>query len=139
MTLSVFSDKSKPPQDSDLAKELGTSHSAWKQLIQDLSMNYAPLTVEWGFSSPKTGWGLRLKQEKRAIIYMVPCSGFFLASFALGEKAVKTAHEANLPTSVLQVIDDAPRYAEGRGVRIKVSSTQEVATIERLAEIKMAT
>jgi len=43
---------------------------------------------------------------------MTPCEGYFIASFALAEKAVKAAHETDLPVSVLEVIDIAKKYAE---------------------------
>ncbi|MGB5138934.1 MAG: DUF3788 family protein, partial [Candidatus Zixiibacteriota bacterium] len=76
--------------------------------------------------------------EKRVIVYMTPCNDHFLASFALGEKAVKAAHESGLPAPILEIIDDAPRYAEGRGVRIQVRTTTDVRNIERLAVIKLA-
>lgn len=69
---------------------------------------------------------------------MTPCKGYFLASFALGEKAVKAAHESDLPASILQVIDSAKKYAEGRGVRIEVKNARDVRAVEKLAIIKMA-
>ncbi len=69
---------------------------------------------------------------------MTPCKGYFLASFALGEKAVKAAHESDLPASVLAVIDGAKKYAEGRGVRLEVRSAEDVRNIEKLAVVKMA-
>ena len=100
-------------------------------------MKSAPLSIELGFTSRKTGWGLRLKQEKRTILYMTPCKGYFMASFALGEKAVKAAHESDLPVSVLRVIESAKKYAEGRGVRFEVRSAEDVRNVEKLAIIKM--
>ena len=51
------------------------------------------------------GWGLRLELEKRTIFHMTPCEGYFIAPFTLGEKAVRAAHETDLPVSVLEVID----------------------------------
>lgn len=137
MALSAFSDKTKQPQDTDLSATLGSTFPLWKQLEKNISERFAPVTVEWGCSSKKTGWGLRLKQPKQAILYLIPCKGYFWVSFALGEKAVKTAHTSGLPLSVLEVIDAAPKYAEGRGVRLEVRSAQDVATIEQLAAIKM--
>jgi hypothetical protein len=65
--------------------------------------------------------------------------GHFLASFALGEKAVKAAHEDDLPVSVLKIIDNAKKYAEGRGVRIEVKNGRDVRNVEKLATIKMST
>jgi hypothetical protein len=136
--LSVFGDKSKPPQDDDLAATLGSTFVFWNELKRLIASRFAPLLVEWGFASKKTGWGLRLKREKRTILYMTPCKGHFMASFALGEKAVKAAHDSDLPISVLKVIDSAKKYAEGRGVRLEVRSATDVRNVEKLAVIKVA-
>ena len=138
MALSAFDDKSNPPQDDDLAAVLGKTFALWNELKEVIVSKYAPVTIEWGFSGKAYGWGLRLKRDKRAILYMTPCRGYFLASFALGEKAVKAAHESKLPAAVLKVIDDAPKYAEGRGVRLEVRTAADVRNIEKLAVIKMA-
>ncbi|HVP27485.1 MAG TPA: DUF3788 domain-containing protein [Candidatus Bathyarchaeia archaeon] len=135
---SVFVDKSRPPQDDDLAIALGRTFVFWNELKRLVASRFAPLSVEWGFSSKKTGWGLRLKREKRTILYMTPCKGYFLASFALGEKAVEAAHKSDLPASALKVIDSAKKYAEGRGVRLEVRSVEDVCNVEKLAVIKMA-
>ena len=122
MALSAFDDKSRVPQDGDLAATLGSMFVFWNELKRLIASRFSPLSLEWGFASEKTGWGLRLKREKRTILYMTPCKGYFMASFALGEKAVKAAHESDLPVSVLGVIDSAKKYAEGRGVRLEVRS-----------------
>jgi hypothetical protein len=67
---------------------------------------------------------------------MTPQIGKFLVSFALGERAVAAAKLGKLPPTLLEAIDAAPRYAEGRGVRIEVSSRRQVAGLALLAEIK---
>lgn len=136
--MSAFGDKSKVPQDDDLEATLGTAFVFWNELKRLMASRFVPLSIEWGFTSKKTGWGLRLKGEKRTILYMTPCNGNFLVSFALSEKAVKAAHESDLPTSVLKVIDSARKYAEGRGVRLEVRSAEDVRNVEKLAAIKMA-
>ena len=138
MALSVFDDKSKQPQEDELATALGRTFVLWNELKEHIAARFAPLSVDWGFASKTTGWGLRLKQDKRTVLYMTPCKGYFLASFALGEKAVKAAHAGDLPASVLAVIDSARRYAEGRGVRLEVRSAKDVRSVEKLAVIKMA-
>ncbi len=116
---------------------LGESSTLWSNLQQSIVAKFSPVTVEWGYASKTTGWGLRLKHEKRAVVYMTPCKGYFLASFALGEKAITQIHEAELPEAILTVIDSAPKYAEGRGVRIEVRTAADVRSIEKIAEIKM--
>lgn len=138
MALSVFDDKSKRPQDKELAKTLGRAFILWNELKTLIAAKFAPVSEEWVYSSQSTGWSLRLKRDKRAILYMTPCQGYFLASFALGEKAVNAALASNLPAAVLTAIDSATKYAEGRGVRLAVKTEKEVHNIEKLAAIKMA-
>jgi len=136
--LSVFDDKSRLPTDDDLAATLGSTFVFWNELKKLIASRFTPLSLEWGFTSKKTGWGLRLKREKRTILYMTPCEGYFMASFALGEKVVKAAHESDLSASVLEAIDSAKKYAEGKGVRLEVRSAEDVRNVEKLAIIKMA-
>jgi hypothetical protein len=57
-------------------------------------------------------------------------------SFALGEKAVAEAKRWKLSTALLTAIDTAPRYAEGRGIRVEVSHHSQVSDLAALAKIK---
>jgi len=139
LALSVFDDKAKQPTDADLTGVLEGSFVFWNELKERIASRFSPLTFEWAFTSKTTGWGLRLKHKERTILYMTPCAAHFLASFALGEKAVQAAHQANLPSSILKTIDSARKYAEGRGVRLRVTSARDVRDVEKLAVIKMST
>ena len=138
MALSAFEDKSKQPNADELAQVLGKSHSLWNELQRAVCSLFSPALVEWGYASKSTGWGMRIKTEKRVIVYMTPCRGYFRASFALGEKAVQAAHNDKLPAKILAAIDAAPKYAEGRGVRIEVRTKADVKAIAKLAAIKLA-
>ena len=138
MALSAFDDKSNQPTPDELAQVLGKSHSLWNELQKEVCSLFSPALVEWGYASKSTGWGMRIKTEKRVIIYMTPCRGYFLASFALGEKAVRAARDAKLPAKILSAIDAAPKYAEGRGVRIEVRTKADVKAIAKLVAIKLA-
>ena len=137
MALSVFDDKARQPTEADLATALKGSFDFWNDLKERIAARFTPLSFEWGFAGKAYGWGLRLKHKKRTVLYMTPGAGYFLASFALGEKAVLAAHQGKLPSSILQSIDGARKYAEGRGVRLRVSSARDVRNIEKLAVIKM--
>lgn len=138
MALSAFDDKSKSPQAGDLERTLGAASAHWDSLIAHVSSEYAPLELTWGFAGAKWGWSLRLKQKKRTVLYMTPCKGLFLAGFALGEKAVRAAHDGSLPHSVLACIDEAKKYAEGRAVRLEIKNEKDLEATKRLAAIKMA-
>ena len=138
MALSAFTDNSRPPREAELAATLARAAGAWRELRARVERTCPPIEPEWGFTSASTGWGLRLRHGPRVLLYMTPCAGHFLASFALGEKAVAAAIEARLPAAVLAVIEAAPRYAEGRGVRFEVRSAAQVGAIAKLVAIKLA-
>jgi hypothetical protein len=138
MALSAFDDKSSKPKGAELASVLGRASALWEGLIAHLAAEYQPFVKEWKFSGAKWGWSLRLKHKKRTILYMTPCKRHFLVGFALGEKAVKAAHQSDLSDSVLTIIDEAKKYAEGRAVRIEVRTKRDLSNVEKLAAIKMA-
>ena len=138
MALSAFDDKSKEPLEGELTKVLGQATQLWEQLISSVRSRFDPLAEEWGFSGEKWGWALRLKHKKRAVLYLTPSDGFFYAGFALGQKAVDAAHDSDLPPSVLDIIDNSQKFAEGRGLRLEVRSDVDVRSATQLALIKMA-
>ncbi|WP_424358203.1 DUF3788 domain-containing protein [Methanocella sp. MCL-LM] len=139
MALSAFDDKSKKPTEEDLKVTLGSTYAHWTDLQKQIALTYSA-SPEWGFASKKSGWGLRMRAEKgkRVVLYMTPCQGYFLASFALGEKAVEAAHKSDLPASVLEIIDSAQKYVEGRAVRLEVRSAADVSSVVKIAGAKMA-
>ena len=138
MALSIFDDRTHQPNDADLARVLTGTYELWNELRAAIASSFGPVSETWGFASASTGWGLRLAGPKRTVLYLTPSDGAFLASFALGEYAVSAARAAGLSSAVLDAIEAAPRYAEGRGVRLMVRSADDVQEIVRLAEIKMA-
>ncbi len=138
MALSAFDDRDHPPTSHDLHDMLGRTAACWDELRTHLADRFAPLEEVWNFAGVKYGWSLRLKQKKRTILYLTPCRKHFLVGLVLGEKAVRAAQGEVLPESVLRCIEQAPKYAEGRGVRFEIRSKRDLAAIKDLAHIKMA-
>jgi hypothetical protein len=138
MVRSAFHDREQAPTDQELAGALAGAMGLWDELLHAIGTRFAPVTATWGCSSRSTGWGLRIAGAKRTILYMTPQEGCFLASFALGERAVEAARGSGLSAAFLEAIDAAPRYAEGRGVRLPIRNPDDVREVMRLAEIKMA-
>lgn len=138
MALSAFDDKSSAPDADAIAQTLGRSAALWTTLKESLAAEVDTLAEEWTFAGKAYGWSLRLKQKKRAIVYLTPCEKHFRASFALGEKACAAAQSAGLSRDTLALIEAAPRYAEGRGVRMPVRRRADVDQVLRVARVKMA-
>lgn len=138
MALSALDDANTAPTAKTIASALGGAASVWVTLKDDLCREFAPLDEVWAFAGAKFGWSLRLTRGKRVIVYLTPCSEHFLASFVLGEKACAAARAAGLSQPILKLIADAPKYAEGRGVRIRVRTAKEANDIRKLVAIKLA-
>lgn len=138
MTPAFFVEKSQQPTSPTLHSALGSKAGLWQEITRGIREQHAPLTEEWVYAGKNYGWSLRLKQRKRAVLYLTPLAGGFRASFAFGEKAVRAAHESALPQTILTVIDEAPKYAEGRAVRLEVKRASDVKYVLQLAAIKMA-
>ena len=132
----AFAGRSEPPSQAEVALALGKSQSLWQELVSTLKQEFQ-LTEEWSSSSVKAGWSLRLQSKKRNIVYLAPGKGSFLASFALGDRAIAAARQSKLPGRVLKIIAEAKRYAEGTAVRIEVQTPGDVAAVKILAKIKM--
>ena len=137
MLPNAFIDKSTKPTETELAAALGPSKSLWDQLVDDLATESKVDVQEWKSVSKKYGWSLRLKLKKRTIVYLSPHHGCFTATFILGDRAVKAAHAAGLPASVIKTLDEAKRYVEGTGVRIEVKGPKDIAIVKKLAAIKL--
>ncbi|HEY5169687.1 MAG TPA: DUF3788 family protein [Thermoleophilia bacterium] len=137
MALSAFDDVSSPPQPAAVSEVLGPSARLWDQLVSAVTESHPPTVALWNFAGVKYGWSLRLKRRDRNLLHLTPQPGTFLLGVVLGEKAALAAHRGELPKAVLKVIDEAPRYGEGRGIRMQVATTADLETARMLTALKM--
>jgi hypothetical protein len=137
MALSAFADKSHPPEPDELEAVLGQAAAHWQRLVAHVVDGGAPITELWNYAGAKYGWSLRLKHGDRVLLYMTPQRGCFLLGVVLAEKAAQMAHDDGLPGPLLTTIDAAPRYAEGRGIRTQVATSDDLALARALADLKM--
>ena len=94
-----------------------------------------PLSKEWKFM--KSGWVLVPKCKTRTVCYLFPAEGFFTAAFVLGEKAVDAARKSTLPKKILDAMEEAKPYAEGRGFYVRAAKPADLKHLITLATIKM--
>ena len=139
LALSPFDNKAHEPGPSELRKVLGPSAQLWNQLISTIAKTHTPIKEVWNYGGPKYGWALRLKQKDRVVLYLIPQTKHFLVGVVLGEKAVKAVRECGVPASIMELIDNARVYAEGRGIRIPITTKQDIEAVQKLASAKMST
>ena len=133
MSPNAFIGSRHPPTDDELTTQLGAARALWDEVIASLAL---PVR-EWNSYSPKAGWSLKLKLGKRTIVYLSPCQGSFRVAFILGAKAVAAAHASKVSKSLLKLIDESPKYPEGTGVRLEITSRKNLPAIQKLAALKM--
>ena len=137
MALSVFDDEAGPPDARELAGKLGNAGPLWEELVRHVCEKYPPVTEAWNHGGDKFGWSLRLKRKERILLYMTPQLGQFLLGVVLGEPAAERAHDELLPGDVLELIDGASRYGEGRGIRLPIRTEDDLETAMTLAALKL--
>ncbi len=133
----AFAGQKLRPTEKAVATVLGSTLPLWKSLVDDLKEELKIDTAEWHSSSAKYGWSLRLQLKKRNIVYLGPRHGWFVAAFALGDRAVIAAKQSDLPADVIQNINESKRYAEGTAVRIDVKKPSDVEAVKLLSKIKI--
>lgn len=138
MEASVFTDKEKEPGDEDLAATLGKTYGLWMTLRDSVLEKCPSALPEWHYPGQKYGWSFRLKDKKRAVIYLLPRERFFKVAFVFGEKATAQVLASDVAPAIKSLLKQAKAYAEGRGIRIEVRSRAALADIARLIEIKLA-
>ena len=137
MDISVFTNKMSLPDDTALQEAIIDTYPVWALLSSFVYEKYPQAVAEWNFPGAKYGWSFRIKDKKRAIIYLLPRDGYFMAAFVYGEKAVNEALESDIPTEIKTIIQSARVYAEGRGFRITINDGQHTETLKKLVEIKL--
>ena len=138
MEASVFTDKEREPGDKDLAAALGKTYGLWKTLRDSVLEKCPAALQEWHYPGQKYGWSFRIKDKKRAVIYLLPRERFFKVAFVFGEKATAQVLASGVSAAIKSTLGQAKAYAEGRGIRIEVRSRAVLADIAKLIEIKLA-
>ena len=99
---------------------------------------HAPITESWGYSGKNYGWSLGLKQKKRSVVYLVPGEGRVYMQPRIQREGGDRSAQSALPSDVLEMVETAKRYTEGRAVRMQVQSGKDAAVAKELVGIKMA-
>jgi hypothetical protein len=137
MYQSSFLDRSFQPDPERLSDVLGESFNLLQQVREYLSQTFGEIVEEWKFYGAKSGWLLKMLKKKRNLFFVIPMQDFFVISFVFGDKAVAQIFETDLPDELKSTLQNARKYAEGRGLPIEVRSEKELEQIKTLVDIKV--
>ncbi len=134
---SIFLDKTVKPTDKDLAEKLEATYELWKRLHDLVLIKYPNGLADWNFPGKKYGWSFRIKDKRRAIIYFLPRDQFFKVAFVFGDKAINDIMKTGISDKIKEELNQAKKYAEGRGIRIDIKDDSIFPDIEQLIDIKL--
>ena len=137
MDKSIFMARNRKPDDKALREALGNTYDLWESIRDYVLEIYPDAREEWSYPGEKYGWGFRMKDKKRAIIYLLPRDAFFKVAFVFGEKATGIIMNSDIREPVKTELANAKVYAEGRGIRIDINDTTILRDIKQLIEIKV--
>jgi hypothetical protein len=137
MKPNAFIGRTKAPSGADLAAALGAVKRLWDEIVVGIARELGLKGSEWKSYGVKHGWALQLRRGKRNIVHLAPCQGSIRVLFIFGERAVAAARAARLGTAATKLLDEAPRYPEGTGIRLEVSRARQIPLVRKLARIKL--
>jgi hypothetical protein len=138
MDTNIFMDKTRIPDEFILIESLGDLHPVWAGIRDYIFQKYPDAFEEWNSPGKNYGWSFRIKDKKRAIIYLLPRDKYFIVAFVFGQKATTEALASGINSEIKTTIESARVYAEGRGFRIEVKNAAILQDISTLIDIKLA-
>ncbi len=138
MEYSIFMDKEKVPGSADLRNLLGKTYLYWEEIRRYVHEKYPAAVDDWNFPGAKYGWGFRVKDKKRAIVYLGPRKGYFMTTFIFGQKATEVIMKSSITESLKKELEEAKVYAEGRPLRMEVRDKTMLKDIKSLIDIKIS-
>ena len=138
MDNSIFMDLTKTPKNADLEIPLGSTYQVWREIRNFVFEKYPAAIEEWHISVKKYGWGFRIKDKKRAIIYLSPREGFFIAAMVFGQKGTDQILNSGISNEIKEELMKSKVYIERRVIRIEVRDQRLLKDIKKLVEIKIA-
>ena len=138
MDTSIFIEKTNKPEQKDLITALGKTYNLWQDIVNLVYLKYPGAVSDWNFPGQKYGWSFKIKDKKRAIIYLLPRDKRFLVAFNFGQKAFEKIMDSNISEEIKHSLESANVYVEGRGIRIEVKNRKSLKDISQLIDIKLA-
>lgn len=93
---------------------------------------------QWNHCGKKHGWNYRIKDKKRVILYLLPRDLFFKLAFVFRQKPTDQILQSDaIPKEIKTELEQAMKYAKGRGIGIDIKNDSNILTIQKLIDIKL--
>ncbi len=137
MSRSSFIDKAYRPSDAEVAAALGTAHTNWNSLVEEIrKVGRSQEDFNFLYGKPY-GWGLRFRLKSKLLVALYPNQNHFFVQIIIGLKQLEEADQAKLHSNSKEAIHDANPYPEGKWLFIKVESKKDIEDVKVLLKLKM--
>ena len=135
MSISIFSDKTHPPEPTEIAKALGSAQPLWERLIHFIASNYQ-MVGDMVYGGKNYGWNLWYRKSGKSLISLYPQENTLVAQVVLGRAQVEKALTLSLGENVSRTLRETPQLHDGRWLFIKVTTETDAADVEQLLRVK---
>ena len=133
----VFNKKDAIPDEEMVRKALGSSYAYLENIRQFVKEEIGETVEEWKFYGQKLGWTLKKYLKKRNLFFIGMYPGYFRIAFVFGERAANNVFDSDIAEVLKKELSEARKYAEGRGINIKVDDDTYLDDIKELIRIKV--
>ncbi len=133
----VFNTKDAMPDEEMVRKALGSSYAYLENIRQFVNEEIGDTVEEWKFYGQKLGWTLKKIFKKRNLLFIGMYHGYFRIAFVFGERAANNVFDSDIAEALKKELSEARKYAEGRGINIKVDDDTYLDDIKELIRIKV--
>ena len=137
MSENVFLLKEVKPTEELIKANLLDNYSQLEEIREFIDDTLGETQEEWKNYGKKIGWLLKKLYKKRNLFFITICSGYFKVTFVFGDKAVNSIVDSTISPTLKTALMEAMKYAEGRGLSIKVEDDKYLADIKMLLQIKV--
>jgi hypothetical protein len=137
MSENVFRIKEKKPTDEMVLEKIGSNFDHLQTIRDHIRETLGDTTEEWKFYGQKHGWTLKKFYKKRNLFFMGVYDGYFQMGFLFGERACQAVMNSGISENLKAELKGARKYAEGRGLRIRVDGPGHLEDIRELIRIKV--
>ncbi len=136
--VNVFRDKDDRPTDEMVKHWLGPKYNYFQQIRGLTREACGETTEEWKFYGGKHGWNLKTFYKKRNLYFIGIYDGYFRIAFVFGDRAVQAITGSDISRGLREELANARKYAEGRGLGIRVDDDRHLEDIRKLLGFKIS-
>ena len=137
MSENIFKIKDEPPDEAGIKKIINEKYLLIDAIRQFIREDVGETNEEWKYYGVKTGWVLKTFLKKRNLFFIVIYKGYFRISFVFGDKAVSSILESDVSNETKKSLNEARKYAEGRGISFDIYNYEHLEDIRKLIKIKI--